>query len=83
MALSKFDEKSLRDNAAALKKTTLNPKKRPVIKPINVVFEKKLLKNNFRSFIDIMITPAVAIIIPKIPKIFSVSFNKKYSKIAT
>jgi len=81
--LSKLDEKFSNDNAAALKKTTLNPKKSPVNNPINVVFEKKLLKNNFRSFIDIIITPIVAIIIPKIPKTFNLSFNKKYSKIAT
>ena len=83
IALSKFDEKSSRDNVAALKKTTLNPKKRPVVKPTNVTFEKKLLKNNLRSFIDIIITPIVAIIIPKIPNTLSLSFNKKYSKIAT
>ena len=51
IALSKFDEKSSRDNVAALKKTTLNPKKRPVAKPINVIFEKKLLKNNLRSLL--------------------------------
>ena len=59
------------------------PKNSPVVNPIRVVFEKKLLKNNFKSFTDIIITPTVAIIIPKTPNILSLSFNKKYSKIAT
>ena len=77
IALSKFDEKFSRDKAAALKKTTLNPKNSPVVNPIIVVFEKKLLKNKFKSFTDIIITPTIAIIIPKTPNILSLSFNKK------
>ena len=82
-AFSKFDEKFSRDNAAALKHTTLKPKNKPDINPIRVVLEKKLLKNNFKSLIVIIITPNVAIIIPVIPKIFSLSFSIIYSNIAT
>ena len=40
IALSKFDEKSSRDNVAALKKTTLNPKKDQLLNQLMLLLKK-------------------------------------------
>ena len=61
----------------------LSAKNKPDINPINVVFENKLCKKYFKSFIDKIITPRVDIIIPLIPNLLNFSFNIKYSNMAT
>ena len=61
----------------------LKAKNKPDISPISVVFENKFWINNFKSFIDKIITPRVDITIPLIPNLLNFSFNIKYSNIAT
>ena len=61
----------------------LKARNNPEIKPIIVVLEKIFPKNNFKSFIDRIITPIVEIIMPLIPSLLSFSFNIKYSNTAT
>ena len=61
----------------------LRAKNKPDISPISVVFENIFWINNFKSFIDKIITPRVDITIPLIPNLLNFSFNIKYSNIAT
>ena len=61
----------------------LRAKNKPDISPISVVFENIFWINNFKSFIDKIITPRVDITIPLIPNLLNFSFNIKYSIIAT
>ena len=61
----------------------LKAKNKPDISPISVVFENMFWINNFKSFIDKIITPRVDITIPLMPSLLNFSLNIKYSNIAT